>query len=130
MGASLHISHLHTLISWHVCLQVRRITITNAHAHMTRFVLGIVEAPFYPGAIYMISLFYTRKESAARMAVFYTGNLLASSFAGLIAAGVFSGLDGKHGELSCIPIRYRIEMWQACRVGSGFFSYKGLSLVS
>lgn len=62
-----------------------------------RFVLGIVEAPFYPGAIYMISQFYTRKEAATRMALFYTGNLLASSFAGLIAAAVFAGLDGKHG---------------------------------
>lgn len=62
-----------------------------------RFVLGVVEAPFYPGAIYMISQFYTRKESATRMAVFYTGNLLASSFSGLIAAGVFARLDGAHG---------------------------------
>lgn len=31
------------------------------------------------------------------MSIFYTGNLLASSFSGLIAAGVFAGLDGKHG---------------------------------
>jgi MFS family permease len=31
------------------------------------------------------------------MAVFYTGNMLASSFSGLISAGVFSGLDGVHG---------------------------------
>ncbi|KAK7443701.1 MFS transporter [Colletotrichum acutatum] len=43
------------------------------------------------------SLFYTRKEVATRLAVFYTGNLLASSFSGLIAAGVFAGLDGRHG---------------------------------
>jgi MFS family permease len=45
----------------------------------------------------MISSFYTRKETATRMSVFYTGNLLASSFSGLIAAGIFAGLDGKHG---------------------------------
>lgn len=45
----------------------------------------------------MISLFYTKKEIATRMAIFYTGNMLASSFAGLIAAGVFAGLDGAHG---------------------------------
>lgn len=32
-----------------------------------RFLLGITEAPFYPGAIFMISLFYNRKESATRM---------------------------------------------------------------
>ncbi|EQB47904.1 MFS transporter [Colletotrichum gloeosporioides Cg-14] len=62
-----------------------------------RLILGVTEAPFYSGACYMVSLFYTRKETATRLAVFYTGNLLASSFSGLIAAGVFAGLDGKHG---------------------------------
>ncbi|KAI0555423.1 MFS transporter-like protein [Xylaria curta] len=62
-----------------------------------RLVLGLTEAPFYPGGIYLVSLFYTRKETATRLAVFYTGNLLASTFSGLIAAGVFAGLDGVHG---------------------------------
>lgn len=62
-----------------------------------RFFLGITEAPFYPGALYMISMFYTRKEVATRMSIFYTGNMLASSFSGLIAAGVFAGLDGVKG---------------------------------
>ncbi|RYO92556.1 hypothetical protein DL766_002363 [Monosporascus sp. MC13-8B] len=62
-----------------------------------RLILGLSEAPFYPGAIYLVSIFYTRKETAARLAVFYTGNMLASTFSGLIAAGVFAGLDGKHG---------------------------------
>ncbi|RYP25233.1 hypothetical protein DL765_000114 [Monosporascus sp. GIB2] len=60
-------------------------------------ILGLSEAPFYPGAIYLVSIFYTRKETAARLAIFYTGNMLASTFSGLIAAGVFAGLDGKHG---------------------------------
>ncbi|KAI1757015.1 MFS transporter-like protein [Xylaria castorea] len=62
-----------------------------------RLVLGLTEAPFYPGGVYLVSLFYTRKETATRLAVFYTGNLLASTFSGLIAAGVFAGLDGVHG---------------------------------
>lgn len=31
------------------------------------------------------------------MAIFYTGNMIASAFAGLVAAGVFAGLDGAHG---------------------------------
>ena len=31
------------------------------------------------------------------MSVFYTGNMLASSFSGLIAAGVFHGMDGAAG---------------------------------
>lgn len=63
----------------------------------SRIILGFTEAPFYSGACYLVSLFYTRKETATRLAVFYTGNLLASAFSGLIAAGVFAGLDGTHG---------------------------------
>ncbi|KAF9691983.1 hypothetical protein EKO04_010042 [Ascochyta lentis] len=62
-----------------------------------RFLLGVTEAPFYPGALFLLSLFYTKKEIATRMAIFYTGNMIASSFAGLIAAGVFAGLDGTRG---------------------------------
>ncbi|KAF2797059.1 MFS transporter [Melanomma pulvis-pyrius CBS 109.77] len=72
--------------------------VKNYHGLLAcRFILGITEAPFYPGAVYMISSFYKRKETATRLSIFYTGNLLASAFSGLIAAGVFAGLDGKHG---------------------------------
>jgi MFS family permease len=54
---------------------------------LTRFFLGATEAPFYPGAVYIISSFYTRKEIATRIAILYTGNIAATAFAGLIAAG-------------------------------------------
>lgn len=63
---------------------------------LTRFFLGVLEAPYYPGAIYLLSLFYTRTEIATRIAILYTGNILATAFAGLIAAGIFE-LDGKLG---------------------------------
>ncbi|KAK2745899.1 hypothetical protein FQN57_003512 [Myotisia sp. PD_48] len=62
-----------------------------------RFLLGITEAPFYPGATYILSIFYTRKEVAARIAVLYCAQILATGFAGLIAAGVFAGLDQERG---------------------------------
>ncbi|EMR69378.1 putative mfs transporter protein [Eutypa lata UCREL1] len=72
--------------------------ITDYHGMLAcRLVLGLTEAPFYPGGIYLVSLFYTRKESATRLAIFYTGNMMASTFSGLIAAGVFAGLNGSHG---------------------------------
>lgn len=67
---------------------------------LARFFLGVTEAPYYPGAVYLLSIFYTRKEVATRIAILYTGNILATAFAGLIAAGVFHGLDdvrGLHG---------------------------------
>ncbi|KAJ4986961.1 vitamin H transporter [Stagonosporopsis vannaccii] len=63
---------------------------------VVRFFLGFVEAPFYPGALYILSLFYTRKEIATRVSILYAGNIFAVSFAGLIAAATFATLDNKH----------------------------------
>ena len=47
----------------------------------------------------MLSIFYTRKEIATRISILYTGNILATAFAGLIAIGIFkldevAGLSG------------------------------------
>lgn len=63
---------------------------------LVRFFLGFVEAPFYPGALYILSLFYTRKEIATRVSILYAGNIFAVAFAGLIAAATFATLDDKH----------------------------------
>jgi MFS family permease len=62
-----------------------------------RFLLGVTEAPFYPGALYLLSIFYTRKEIATRIAILYSGNILATSVAGLIAAATFASIDGNLG---------------------------------
>jgi MFS family permease len=64
---------------------------------LVRFFLGIAEAPYYPGALYLLSLFYTRKEIATRLSILYSGNIFATSFSGLIAAATFASLDGTHG---------------------------------
>ncbi|RSL83608.1 hypothetical protein CEP52_016669 [Fusarium oligoseptatum] len=37
---------------------------------LLRFFLGVAEAPFYPGALYLLSIFYTRKEIATRLSIF------------------------------------------------------------
>lgn len=63
---------------------------------LTRFFLGVTEAPYYPGALFMLSIFYTRKEIATRISILYTGNILATAFAGLIALGIFE-MDGVAG---------------------------------
>jgi hypothetical protein len=64
---------------------------------LVRLFLGVVEAPFYPGALYILSLFYTRKEIATRVSILYAGNIFAVAFSGLIAAATFATLDDKHG---------------------------------
>ncbi|CAO2651199.1 Nn.00g094960.m01.CDS01 [Neocucurbitaria sp. VM-36] len=62
-----------------------------------QFILGIIEAPLFPGAVYLMSCWYTRRELALRTALLYSGLVLAQAFSGLIAAGVFSGMSGAAG---------------------------------
>ncbi|KAF6814165.1 major facilitator superfamily transporter [Colletotrichum sojae] len=62
-----------------------------------RLALGAVEAPFFPGVFYVLSCWYTQKELAFRAAILYSGMLIATAFAGLIAAAVFAHLDGARG---------------------------------
>lgn len=68
-----------------------------SHLIAIRFLLGIAEAPFFPGVFFLLSCWYTKRELALRTAVLYSGLLLATAFSGLIAAGVFAGLDGARG---------------------------------
>lgn len=62
-----------------------------------RFILGFVEAPFFAGVIFYLSKWYTQKELALRMSIFYSGSLLSGAFGMLIAAGILDGLAGKRG---------------------------------
>lgn len=68
-----------------------------SHLIAIRFLLGIAEAPFFPGVFFLLSCWYTKGELAKRTAVLYSGLILATAFSGLIAAGVFAGLDGARG---------------------------------
>lgn len=63
----------------------------------TRFFLGFVEAAFLPGALLILSKWYTRKELAFRNAILYCGNLISNAFPALIGAGVLSNMQGVLG---------------------------------
>lgn len=62
-----------------------------------RFVLGFVEAAYFPGCLYYLSCWYTRRELALRTGVLYSGSLLSGAFGGLVAAGILDGMDGLRG---------------------------------
>lgn len=68
-----------------------------SHLVVIRFFLGLAEAPYFPGVLFLLSSWYTKKELAFRTSILYTGAHLSGAFAGLIAAGVQSGLDGAKG---------------------------------
>lgn len=61
-----------------------------------RAVLGIVEAVFFPGAVYYLSAWYTKKELGKRLAGLYIAQQVGNAFGGLFAAAILQ-LDGAHG---------------------------------
>ncbi|TEA22084.1 putative transporter [Colletotrichum sidae] len=85
------------MMAWAVVSACTALARTYTDLVVVRFFLGVTEAPFYPGAIYMLSIFYTRKEIATRLSILYSGNIFATSFSGLIAAAVFNTIDGNRG---------------------------------
>ena len=67
-----------------------------AFAFPVRTILGVVEAVFFPGAIYYLSAWYTKKELGKRLAGLYIAQQVGNAFGGLFAAAILQ-LDGTHG---------------------------------
>lgn len=61
-----------------------------------RAILGAAEAVFFPGAIYYLSAWYTKRELGKRIAGLYIAQQVGNAFGGLFAAGILQ-LDGHYG---------------------------------
>lgn len=62
-----------------------------------RFLLGFVEAAFFPGALYLIARWYKRSELSQRTTFFACGSLISNAFGSLIASGILDLMDGVLG---------------------------------
>ncbi|KAJ7099567.1 major facilitator superfamily domain-containing protein [Mycena belliarum] len=67
---------------------------TWGYLTLCRMLLGVFEASFFPGIVYIISSWYTRYEVQKRLAFFYLLSLTISGFSSILAYA-FSLLDGK-----------------------------------
>ena len=65
----------------------------------TRFLLGMTESGFIPGGLWTLSTWYTRKETAKRIMIFYFGNQFGQASSKLLAYGILHmrGVGGKAG---------------------------------
>ncbi|KAG6001095.1 hypothetical protein E4U21_004695 [Claviceps maximensis] len=65
----------------------------------TRFFLGLFESGMFPGAFYLIGMWYRRHEAQRRYSFFFSSTTLAGAFGGLLAAaiGKMSGQRGYSG---------------------------------
>ena len=61
-----------------------------------RLVLGLLEAGYFPGTVYLISTWYSRYDMGKRYACFYALGLVASGCSGILAYGLMQ-LDGRAG---------------------------------
>jgi len=64
-----------------------------------RVVLGILEAGFFPGSVYLLSTWYSRYDMHKRYSVFYFIGSMASALSGILAYGLMQmqGLRGYAG---------------------------------
>ncbi|KAL4952629.1 major facilitator superfamily domain-containing protein [Aspergillus filifer] len=92
--------------SWYLCScaalwgTVSAVTacVNNATgAILCRFFLGCAESALFPGSIYFLSRWYTRREMQLRVTLLDVGNLVAQAFGGLIAAGILGSMEGTAG---------------------------------
>jgi len=61
-----------------------------------RLLLGLLEAGYFPGCVYLLSTWYTRYEVAKRYSCFYLIGSLASALSGILAYGIMQ-MDGAAG---------------------------------
>ncbi|KAK1656710.1 major facilitator superfamily domain-containing protein [Colletotrichum godetiae] len=62
-----------------------------------RFFLGMIEAGLFPGALFLLTCWYTKKEVGKRFCIFYTSGCVAPALGGIMAGAVISRLEGARG---------------------------------
>ena len=72
--------------------------ITNvSQLYALRFLLGLFEAAYFPVIIYVIGSWYTARERAKRVVLFYSTATFATMFSGYLQAGAYDNLSGVLG---------------------------------
>ena len=85
------------MLLWGLISTLSGVADNFTHMVVIRFLLGFVEAAFLPGALLILSKWYTRRELTTRNAVLFCGNLISNAFSALVGAGVLSNMQGVLG---------------------------------
>ena len=62
-----------------------------------RFCLGLMEAPFYPGMIFLFGSWYTKSELGKRVVFFATGNEISGAFGRFISGFIADTMNNIGG---------------------------------
>ncbi|KAL2834742.1 major facilitator superfamily domain-containing protein [Aspergillus pseudoustus] len=87
------------VVSWGIIMTCTGLVHSYGSLMAVRVLLGIFEAGFFPGAIYLCSYWYMPKDLALRISYFYCASALSGAFSGLLAAAIaeMDGIGGYEG---------------------------------
>ncbi|KAG2416571.1 hypothetical protein HFD88_007786 [Aspergillus terreus] len=87
------------VISWGAILVGMGFTKDWKQMLACRVLLGLLEAGYFPGCVYLLSSWYTRFDVQKRFSVFYLIGCVASALAGILAFGLMQmhGIEGLGG---------------------------------
>lgn len=89
---SLYLSSCMSL--WGLLTTLIGISTNYYQALSSRFLVGFLEATFYPGAVYLLSRWYKREELGYRTAFFTAGIGISNAFGSLLASGILATMEG------------------------------------
>ncbi|PSN75390.1 MFS general substrate transporter [Corynespora cassiicola Philippines] len=84
------------IVIWGIVMTMMGVVKNFAGLLVTRILLGVFEAGFFPGAVYLCSYWYMPKDLATRISYFYCASALSGAFSGLLAAAI-AEMDGVGG---------------------------------
>ncbi|KAL2849824.1 major facilitator superfamily domain-containing protein [Aspergillus pseudoustus] len=84
------------VISWGAILIGMGFAKNWNHLVACRVLLGLLEAGYFPGCVYLLSSWYARYDVQKRFSVFYLIGCVASALAGILAFGLMQ-MDGVQG---------------------------------
>ncbi|KAK5468804.1 hypothetical protein LTR20_003150 [Exophiala xenobiotica] len=84
------------MVFWGVVTVCQGTTQSFAGLVICRVIIGALEAGFFPGCLYLISMFYKRHELQWRFNLFFSASIIAGAFSGLLAYAI-AHMDGIGG---------------------------------
>ncbi|OJJ07628.1 hypothetical protein ASPVEDRAFT_142077 [Aspergillus versicolor CBS 583.65] len=84
------------VLCWGIVVTLTGVVRDFSSLCVVRVFLGIFEAGFFPGAVWLTTQWYLPHELQTRIAIFYTASALSGAFSGLLAFGL-AKMDGVGG---------------------------------
>ncbi|KAF8529687.1 major facilitator superfamily domain-containing protein [Hysterangium stoloniferum] len=85
------------VVLWGIVSGLTGVTRNYIGIMFCRVFTGVPEAAFYPGAAYLLSRWYTRRQLAFRTAILACGLLISNAFGSFMGAGILGTMEGVRG---------------------------------